>query len=153
MKTNRYIPILRWKAGERGALQELTAPGRVKVTPLIIIGAAQYGDTKPPREKPLKRQPKSPPPPAAEEFANQVTRAWGDDPIFIDASALPSASTTVHHLDNIAAAGRVAALKLIPATTLKVPVDYQAAVKRMAAIDKRGVALRIDLTEASTAAT
>ena len=35
--TNHYVPILRWKAGERVALREVRAEDRKRITPLIEI--------------------------------------------------------------------------------------------------------------------
>ncbi|WP_366509754.1 hypothetical protein [Mesorhizobium sp.] len=146
-----YVPILRWKQGERTALNNLRAAARVNVVPLIVIAQGNYGDTKPPRAAP-KNPPKSSPVTASDALAKQISDAWGPTKLFIDASDLPG-SPTVHHLDNIRASANSANLHLVPSTRYLAPPAYHAAVTRMIAADRRGAALRISLAELTTAPT
>jgi hypothetical protein len=146
----RYVPILRWKQGERTALQNISAAGRAQVCPLIILNPGQYGDTKPPRAPP-KRPPKTAPLSASDAFAKHMQQAWGADAIMLDASNLLG-TLAHHHLDDIAASARAIGLTIIPATLIDAPPEYQAAVARMAAADQRGVALRLMFLRQMTSA-
>ena len=64
--SRHYVPVLRWKRGERAALHELGAE-RPLVIPLIEpVAAAAYDRA------------------WAEEFLDQVATDWGLSPFFID---------------------------------------------------------------------
>lgn len=140
---NRYIPILRWKQGERRGLAQLQTAARVDVFPLFQLGGEQFRG---PRGN--NAQGVTP----AIVFANEVSQCWGTAPFYLDASALPHNSGASHHsLVDIAAACRSAGLNMIPATMLGAPPNYQSAVQAVHAIDGRGTALRVDLAEFSSA--
>jgi hypothetical protein len=113
------------------------------VVPLFVIEPAQY-----------RARGGSNPVSAAQLLVNEVVQCWGTAPFFLDASALPLAAGAAHHpLLDIAAAARVAGLHLIPATRPTVWIPYQNAVSAVVATDGRGVGLRVDLQQLSTAAT
>jgi hypothetical protein len=78
--------------------------------------------------------------------------AWGTGPFFLDASALSSSPGAQHPIVDIANACRAIGLHLIPATPLHITVPYQHAVQVIVGIDHRGVGLRVDLNEFSSAA-
>lgn len=140
----RYIPILRWKRGERVALQRLTAVGRNDVVPLIMLSPEQYNA----RDETASRAAMT----AAESFVRELRTAWGTDPFFLDASALPPRSNGRHRILAIAVRARAAGLHLIPATRLGAPAAYQNAVDAICGQDQRGVGLRVDLPEFTSAA-
>jgi hypothetical protein len=81
-----------------------------------------------------------------------MAKAWPGGATFIDASDL-GARGSGHYLDDVAESARESALALVPATSLRSPPEYQAAVQRMATADQRGVALRVDLAEMTSAST
>ena len=153
MPTHKYTPLLRWKAGERQALSELSPAAKAFVEPLIMLGSEQYAATKSPSKKPPRRTPKKALLSAPEAFVQQVLRAWGSEQnVLLDASDL-SDTGGAHHLDLIAQTARDEGVKLIPATRLEVAPGYQQAVKRLLSVDRRGVALRIRLAELASAPT
>jgi len=148
---NTYVPILRWKQGERIALNNLSATGRIDVTPHLVISQAQYGDTKLPKAEP-KNPPKKPPVTAADYLAKQLLDAWGPTKFYLDAADLPGTPAN-HHLDNIGASANAAGLHLVPSVKRSSPPAYHAAIQRRIAADNRGTALRIslgDLTSMNT---
>lgn len=138
--SRRYIPILRWKQGERGALAALSTAGRNNVAPLFLLGTTQYVGRAATKANAAITAP--------DFFADEVRRIWGTAPIFVDAIELDP-----QELTNIAAACRSKGLQIIPATTLGAPNAYQSAVSKVMAKDGRGVALRVDLQEMTSAAT
>jgi hypothetical protein len=139
----RYIPILRFKAGERAALEKLSAAGRKDVVPLLVLAPDQYVGKKATKAAPAI--------PSPAYVAQQMSYAWGPQPFYLDATALP-ATAGGHPLGMIAAHARAAQLALIPATTLGASPQYQTAVAQAASTDGRGVALRIDLSELAQSA-
>ncbi len=153
MPTYKYTPLLRWKAGEREALAQISPAAKANVEPLILLGSEQYAATKSPPKKAPKRIPKKAPPPAHEAFVQQLVETWGTDgSVLLDASALIETGSG-HHLDRIAQDARKAGLQLMPATMLAVDPKYQAAVRRMVSTDHRGAALRVKLADLAAAPT
>jgi hypothetical protein len=142
---SRYIPILRWKQGERRGLAQLQTVARHDVVPLIQVGPDQYRVTR--AQQNAGRT-------AAQELANSLLTDWGANPFYLDASALaPSPGQTNHPLLDIAAAARANGLQMIPATSLSANQLYATAVRTVTTADSRGAALRIDLQELTTAST
>ncbi len=76
-----YVPIVRWKAGERIALRELYVDDKVGLTPLIEIPDDNI-------QKALNKKI------SLTEFANQmhvqILDCWGRQPAFLDLSHLPA---------------------------------------------------------------
>jgi len=140
----QYIPILRWKRGERTALQALSANGRTGVTPLLVIGPNQFVSTAETSNRPAIT--------AADRFAQEVLTAWGSAPFFVDASALgASQATGVQAIVAIATSARNAGLHLIPAASFSSSTAYFHALSQVAAQDGHGVGLRADLSEFTNA--
>ena len=139
----RYTPILRLMRGERVGLQKLTAAGRTNVAPIFVLAPKQYVGKKQTKNKPAV--------PAPTVIANDIMTAWGTSPFFLDASALPTGASH-HPIVDIAAATRALGLNLIPAAPLSAPLPYQQAVSGVVVTDKRGIGLRVDLNQFSSAA-
>ena len=138
----RYVPILRLKAGEKLALKKLSPAARVDVTPLLTVAPEQFVGKKATAKKPAI--------PSPVLLTAEIQASWGAAPFFLDATQLPSASGA-HPLAAIAQCARTLGMPLIPSTGLAVTTSYQNAVASIAATDRRGVALRVDLQEASSA--
>jgi hypothetical protein len=114
------------------------------VLPLFQIGADQFRLTK--AQQKAGRS-------SAVELANGLLTDWGTSPFYLDASELSPAPGTTHHpLIDIANAARANGLNMIPATSLSSGNLYIAAVQAVNQTDGRGVALRVDLQEFTTAA-
>lgn len=141
---HRYIPILRWKQGERRGLGQLQHSAKNDVVPLFVLAPEQY---RPPRGKNVLGL--SP----AHALVTELSQCWGAAPFYLDASAIPMLVGSANHaLVDIANALRVAGLNMIPATVIGAPAHYQNAVSAIHAIDARGVGLRVDLAEFTSAA-
>jgi len=139
----RYVPILRFKAGERVALEKLSPGARNDVIPLMLLAPEQFVGKKATKAAPAI--------PNAAYFVQQMSYAVGASPFYLDCAALP-VGPAGHPLTVIAGQARAANLSLVPATTLAAPATYQAAVAAAVAADGRGVALRIDLNELAQSA-
>lgn len=139
--TTVYVPILRWKRGERIGLQHLNQSAKSRALPIFMLGTEQYQAKAATKSKPAI----SP----AIRFVQEVTQSWGTTSFAVDASSLPVIGGN-HPLNAIAATARIGGLTLIPATSLSASSAYQTAVRNCARTDNRGVLLRVDLQEAAT---
>jgi len=74
-----YVPILRWKMGEKGALRELRPKDRAKLTPLIEWSrpneVAAHGESLATAETP-------------QDLARDIIKHWGARPFFCDVHTL-----------------------------------------------------------------
>jgi len=129
--------------GERVALQRLSARAKVDVRPLFILAPKQFVGKEATKKHPAVAAPNV--------VANDIAAAWGQAEFYLDAGALPSAGAH-HPMVHIAAACRAIGLRLIPATRLGAPQQYQAAVAHVVGMDHRGVCLRVDMAQMVNAA-
>lgn len=135
----RYVPILRWKRGERVGIQYLSPVARQDVIPLFILGTDQYVG----RAATKKHSAVTP----SNVTATELSDIWGAASFYIDGIALPTHAGIHHPITDIATSARKKGLNLIPATRLYAPATYQTAVDAIVRTDKRGVALHVDLNE------
>lgn len=142
----RYVPILRWKRGERVALQNVSAAMRQGVVPQFLVPASHYLG----KEANASRAAVTP----ADKLAEELEDVWGVAPFYLDASALPDNPNGHHPLVDIAASARALGLRLIPSTPVNTATPaYLNAVNVVAAVDHRGAALQVDLAGMASAAT
>ncbi|WP_082476083.1 beta family protein [Methylobacterium sp. Leaf99] len=90
----RYVPILRWKEGEEGALSHLVQNQKSDVYPLIILMNGQYKDKKAAKKKPAVL--------AAVAFVDRIIACWGTQPFYLDASDIPTPANGSHPIAAIA---------------------------------------------------
>lgn len=140
-----YIPILRWKEGEKNAIRSILPADKTGIAPMFLLEPEQF--------KVRKATKKAAAIPSADHFVGQVASIWGKEPFYLDASGISAPAGTPHPIIAVAAAARARGLELIPATPLGAPQTYAAAVATIVQQDQRGVALRIDLQEFTSAAT
>lgn len=140
----RYVPILRWKEGEEGALSHLVQNQKADVCPLIILMNEQYKDKKATKKKPAVL--------AAVAFVDRIIACWGTQPFYLDASDIPTPANGSHPIAAIAAVAHSRGVALIPATSLGVPSGYAQAVHSITQNLSTGIALRVELHEATNAA-
>lgn len=140
-----YIPILRWKEGEKNAIRALDAAVKANIQPMFLLEPEQF--------KVRKATKKSVAVPSADHFVAQVASIWGTGAFYLDASGISAPAGTQHPILAIAAAARAQGLFLIPAIFLGAPASYASAVATIIQQDQHGVALRIDLQELTSAST
>lgn len=135
----RYVPILRWKRGERTALKQLSPQARARTAPLILLGSEQF------KVKAATKMHAAVP--APQVFVHDVLSDWGKGAFYLDASSLPTQGTQPHPITGVAAAARAAGASLIPVVNLGAKPGYLSAVAAIKSADNRGVGLRIDMQE------
>jgi hypothetical protein len=138
----RYIPMLRWKRGEKRGIKAVSEPMAKDVCPLITVTEDTFAD------QPATTRSEAMP--ASYVFADDVYKHWGARPFYLDASRI-FASTDVHPLIETAKQCREMGANLIPATRLGASESYEAAVVNVAQTDADGVALIINLRDFTSA--
>jgi hypothetical protein len=86
----RYIPILKWKRGERRAIKAVSAAMARDVCPLINVTEDTFTDQPETARSEVM--------PASFLFADEVYKHWGARPFFLDASAIQPSATGIHPL-------------------------------------------------------
>lgn len=134
-----YVPLLKGKAGEFGALQELSAATKTKITPLIDI---------PPVTDNLQTgKPKKPLGVHLAYIADKIKAAWGKDrPIFVDLFWIELKDRTekgVHPLACIFDRLRKIEVLGVPSTGFDRDDEYNSNAKDVIANDRRGVCIRL----------
>ncbi len=140
----RYIPILKWKRGERRGIKAATPDMAKNVCPLIVVTEETFAD----QAETTRSEAMS----ASFLFAHELFKHWGARPFYLDASAIPALPKGIHPLIETAKQCRGLKARLTPATTLAANAAYEAAVLEVARTDDCGVALRVDVREFTSAA-
>jgi len=134
-----YVPILRWKAAERGALSQLDTQDSNHVTPLIELVLENFVQNK-------KRLSNAV---AMYWVAGQLMRCWGERPIYLDLLNLPPARIPQPESCLALLAGHIGLSKssLIPVTGLHRASYYNIAVRNIAETMNQGACLRLTLQD------
>jgi len=140
----RYIPFLLWKSGEQKGLKLIKeSVAKSDVFPLVTVTDETFADQ--------AETIRSPAVPAAIVFTEELMKYWGARPFYLDASAIQPPTKGVHPFIETAARCREEGARLTPAIRLGANEPYEAAVIEVARIDKRGVALVVNLDEFNSA--
>jgi hypothetical protein len=157
-----YVPILRWKQGERLALRALRRGDRDWLTPLIEIPrkmfeapkkqedqGADAPEAEPEKERVLFPEAEGQTPDPGQVLlgaAKGILGAWHYQRFFLDLchvdGQVPQIQTQ-HPLAFMAAEARRIKLFLVPVTGLSRRDEYQMAVAQIAATDGRGICVRV----------
>jgi hypothetical protein len=135
----RYIPLLKWKAGEKWGLKLVQEKMTKDVIPLITVADETFAD----RPETVRSEAVK----GSVLFADDLTKHWGARPFYLNASAIQTTTGDAHPLIDTAKQLRQQGARLTPAITLSAGETYEAAVIEVASIDKSGVALIVNLDE------
>lgn len=133
-----YVPMLRARQGEFGALSEIGVPSKSKMTPLFDIPAAQWDFDKDAPSKPIHEY--------LPTFPEKIRKSWGLGFCFVDlldleGELMPDGSHPVSLFFKQAADEDMSA---IPVVGLQRSQPYLIAVREVVRRDGRGVCVRID---------
>ena len=147
-----YIPILRWKAAEKGALLKLKKDDKSFVTPLVEFTMPQPksdGDKTP---KDLLNESIEKFSESLSSIADQVMKYWGDNAIFIDIQLI-DASIRSEVLKKILEHGQQLNIFMIPVITIIPVVGFESDIQtRQVAIEfskKSGYGLCLRITDSN----
>jgi hypothetical protein len=134
------VPILKGKEGEYGALAELSSQTKGKMTPLIEIPPIAWDFEAGAPEKTIDKH--------LEKVCDKIEKCLqADKRLFLDHLWIPESeimSDGRHPLTYIFDKARIKKQTFIPVTGIRRDSNYQAAVKNIAAVDKRGVCVRLE---------
>lgn len=126
LRSVSYLPIVKWKAGERRALETLWPSRRGSLVPLFEMPPA--GDFDHEEQRTLS------PTEHIRLFGKRLYDAWGRSLAFVDAKAVDDdthkAGLSAHPLTELLERARLARALACPATSLTHSSEYQDAVRR-----------------------
>lgn len=137
-----YVPILRWKQAERGALRQLENSKVSRMTPLIELVPKAFSSQKGGKVVSVDER--------LHKTAKEIADNWGQAPCFVDLWHLPDQLRTKvgeHPLQALGNEARNYRLTLIPVTGLKRNVDYQAAAATLVKSNHHGICIRLFRTD------
>ena len=144
--SKHYIPILRWKAAEKEALEQLTTKEKKSMTPLFEILMPQPKNLK---EGDHVRGPSELLAESVERLKTMLPKVpqdiqkyWGQTPAFVDLS-LVDISLRATGLNQIVIGGEQIGIPLIPVIGLSSDTALQNATFTLAKNRKRGFCLRL----------
>jgi hypothetical protein len=136
-KHRHYVPILKCKSAELGALRLLLPEDKQQMTPLLELS---------PNLILLKNKKDWIARDLFKKVAEQIAACWGFTPIFIDIELieallpLPQGKNPISLFAEVA---RTFLLRVIPVTGINRSPEYQTAVEKIVAIERRGVCVRL----------
>lgn len=134
-----YVPILKWKRGERVALEKLDPHSKGSLTPLIEIVPVTYDFKNDCPKETIDEH--------LGDFCEQLNSSWGfERPVFIDLDYIDFEERMQdgrHPLKFIFDGLRNNGLSGIPVTGSGRDAAYQAEVKNINQIDGRGICIRL----------
>ncbi len=135
--SKHYVPILKWKRAEQGALKALAEEHKKQITPLIQFVMPkqepheQLEDVIKKFEEQLLQIPK------------KILEVWGNDPLFIDFSLLFTTPLKVKSLTAILRTGRKLGAAFIPVLHLNDDPEIKKAACSVAKESDSGICLRL----------
>lgn len=144
IKINQYMPILKWKMGEYQALERLDKGSKDSIVPLFEIPPIDYDHAKQQDAKSLDAH--------LNDFGKKLKSKWDGRACFVDmqfvTNGKPCILSTGHHcVDSIFLDARANGCQAIPVITLNADAAFRQAVARVIQQDRRGVALRITVSD------
>ena len=143
-----YVPAVRWRQGEYGALEELHSQHRRYITPLVDIPPLPWDFAE---ERPSKTIDQH-----LARIPDQMVKAWGvANTIFIDLGLVDSnerMSSGRHPVDELFESLDAENIHAIPVVATDRDPDYIASVRTVMRRDGRGVCIRASLDDMADAA-
>jgi hypothetical protein len=143
-----YVPAIKWRQGEYLALQELSAAQKQWITPLVDVAPIPWDFE---NETPAKSIDEH-----LARMPEQMVTSWGTDlPVFVDLSLVEEdtrMASRAHPVEALLAALNGERIHTVPVTGTDRDNDYQAAIRRAVARDRRGLALRLQPDDLGDAA-
>ncbi|MBU4347695.1 beta family protein [Candidatus Parcubacteria bacterium] len=146
-KTKHYIPILKWKRAEQGALSEIKEKNKKHITPLI-----QFVMPKPkqPKEGEHEKTDNEQYTEVLSSFKDKIScipdeilSCWGKDAMFIDFSLIYTSALKIESYEKVITNGEKLGLQLIPVLNLSDDYNLIKIVSSLADKYKRGLCLRL----------
>jgi hypothetical protein len=140
-----YVPVLRWKAGERAALKTLRPGDKAFMTPIVEL---LPGYMRPRRAKISG--------PKTDDLAvvvDQIAECWGSDPIFVDVKlgfGVPYRGSRARSVERLFEGFAAAGVRAIPVSRPDYAAESQSEIKQAAFKAGNGLAMRVPATSLRT---
>jgi hypothetical protein len=132
-----YIPILKWKGAEQGALKTLDEERKKRITPLIQFVM--------PRQKPNEQLED-----VVRHFEEQIEKmpekildVWGTSPVFVDFSLLYTTELKAKSIESLLSKSLQYGIRLIPTAHLGDDAQIHRAANSVAKKNNSGICLRL----------
>lgn len=137
----QYVPVLRWKRGERWALQKLNPGIRRRITPIIELIPQNFEDDKLQKDGGLNGRLGS--------LTNEIHTVWGRTPFLVDCIHVEGlfGATGEHPLARIGQEVRLRFLSGIPVTGPARSTREREAAVSFARVVGHGIAVRVTASE------
>lgn len=146
LTTKSYVPILKWKRAEQGALKELSEGRKKSVQPLIEIVPPKQDDKKPASEA-FAEMVATFTNDRTKEIPKEILLAWGEDPIFIDLTPIYPLSLKQTGVREIVKNSILLRLKPVPVINLVDEPEYQHSAVTASQEAGNGLCLRITVAD------
>jgi hypothetical protein len=134
-----YLPILKGRAGEYGALREMAPEVKAGLTPLIEIAPIPWDFERDEPDKTIDQH--------LQRLSGKVVQSWGvERPLFLDLLWIAPDERMAngdHPLAYVFGTAREEGLQLIPVTGFMRGEEYQSSCREAIAEDERGVCIRL----------
>src|SRR2546425_9727641 len=124
----RYIPVLRWKRAEQGALRQLETSDKAAIKPIIEVL---------PETTPL----------GTAVIAEQIARSWGTGKLLVDFDLMRDSEVRAPALSLLAKSASKLGVAVVPVTRLGSSTAFNAAVRKVAKQGQDGVSIRLVSSE------
>ncbi len=138
---SHYVPVLRWKRGERGALKAVDPVDRATMTPLL--------EPLPGYMRLPRRSIQSDAQDDLLVVIEQIVDCWGLDPIFVDlgmVSDAPFRGTTTRNVERFFRELRAVGVPAIPVIRPSQPTSFRSVIREIAQMLGMGAAIRVPVT-------
>lgn len=135
--SKHYVPMLKWKRAEQGALKALGEKRKKHITPLIQFVMPKQEPQEQLEDVVLRFEKQ------VSKIIEKLIEVWGKDPIFIDFSLLFTTPLKVKSLNSILQEGYKLGANFIPVMHLNDDHEIKEAACLLAKKNKSGVCLRL----------
>lgn len=136
--SRHYVPILKWKRAEQGALAVLNMKHKKHITPLIQFVMPKQKNPQEQLNDVVKRFEKQ-----TSEIPEKIVEIWGNTQIFVDISLLFTTELKVKSLNSILKEGNRLGGILIPVIHLNDDHEIKKVACLLAKENKSGICLRL----------
>jgi hypothetical protein len=140
----QYTPVLKWRQGEYQAILRLNAPTKPFVRPLVEVTPPDFDFEEWQPKKTLDEH--------LEKVPSRLSQKWSGRVSFLDTGLIDASARMADGsvpLGWLLTRCRIEGATTIPVTGFERSLAHQTEVRRAHAVDRRGVAIRISLEEAS----
>ncbi len=139
--SKHYVPMLKWKRAEQGALEVLTSENKKYITPVIqfVMPKQKPQDTLEDVVARFKKQ--------STQIPDRIIEVWGNEPIFIDFSLLFTTELKVESIKSISISGHQKHALFILVIHINDEKEIKDAVYSTVKETKSGLCLRLICTD------